>query len=349
MAKNAPSITLQELAQVLQGSFTGPSEFLITRPVPAGYNDPNGVTFAGNEAYLRKALESNVGVIIAPIEVPELNRNTIKVADPRSAFAKVLRIMARPLPIENGIHKSAVIHPSANIGKNVAIGPFVVVEANSHIADGVQVFPHSYIGENSKIGAGTIIYPNVSIYQDVSIGDTCIIHSGTVIGADGFGFVWDGNQQFKVPQIGGVIIGNNVEIGANCCIDRATSGETTIADGTKLDNLIQVGHNVNVGRHTVIAALSAIGGSSNIGSNVSVGGQSGFSDHVTVADGVSLAGRSGVMGNIKEPGVYLGLPPVPIKQGMRSMALQQRLPELFQRLRALERTIEELQSDQELP
>lgn len=341
-------MTLSDLAKALQAPFSGPANLTITRPVPAGYDDPEGITFAGNESYLKLALESDVAAIIVPMEAPELDKPVIKVPNPRAAFAMVLHLMSRPMPLNSGIHPTALVDSSATIGENVSIGPYVVVESGAVIGANSKVYAHGYIGENCKLGEGVMLYPRVTLYQDVRLGDGCIVHSGAVIGADGFGFVWDGEVQRKIPQVGGVIIGKNVEIGANTCIDRATSGETRVADGTKLDNLIQVGHNVKIGEDTVVAAIVGIGGSTEIGSRVTVGGQAGFADHVKVADDVVLAGRTGVIGNIDQAGQFFGLPPVPVKQAMRSMALQQRLPDLFQRMRALEREIEELKNGQDL-
>jgi UDP-3-O-[3-hydroxymyristoyl] glucosamine N-acyltransferase len=186
------------------------------------------------------------------------------------------------------------------------------------------------------------VFPHAVLYQDVVLGERCVVHSGAVLGADGFGFVWDGDKQHKVPQIGGVVVGDDVEFGANTCVDRATCGETLVGRGTKLDNLVQVAHNVSIGEHTVIAAQVGIGGSSSIGSRDTIGGDVAVSDHVSIADGVVVGGRSGVFQDIAEPGEYAGFPPLPVVSAMRVMALQTRLPELFRRLKQLEGEVEAL-------
>jgi UDP-3-O-[3-hydroxymyristoyl] glucosamine N-acyltransferase len=196
------------------------------------------------------------------------------------------------------------------------------------------------VGENCVLGAGTTIYPHAVLYQDVKLGERCVVHAGAVIGADGFGYAWDGHKQRKVPQIGGVSIGDDVEIGANTCIDRATCGETVLGDDTKIDNLVQLGHNVAIGSHTVIAAMSGVGGSTKLGDNVTIAGHNAISDHIEIGDGVVLGGRSAAFQDLTEPGQYLGFPPYPVATTMRILALQGKLPELFRRIKQLEDELE---------
>lgn len=349
MAKKTKTWTLSELATTVGGTVVGNPQTQVSRPVPAGYDDPAGITFAGNETYVKKALASTVGAIIVPLEAPDLPRPLIKVADPRLAFAKVCAVMARPLPIHEGIHPTAIVSPEAHVDPTAKVGAYCVVEAGAKLGPNCRVYPFCYIGENCQVGDNGCLYPHVVLIQDIVIGKNSIIHSGVVLGADGFGFVWDGTQRLKIPQVGGITIGDNVEVGANSCIDRATSGETLIGDGVKLDNLVQIAHNVEVGRHTVMASQVGIAGSSKVGERVIFGGQAGMADHLSVADDVVLGGRSGVVSDIELAGEYFGMPPAPVNQTMRAMALQQRLPELFKRLRALERQIEELTGDKNLP
>lgn len=337
---------LGTLAEMIKGTLEGPADVVIHRPVPAGMEDPHGITFAGDPNYLSKALSVQVGAIIVPVETPPLPCPVIRHVNPRQAFGMVLGIMDRPLPLAEGIHPTAVISESARIDPTARIGAYVVIEAGSSVGPGAVIHPHCYIGDQCSVGAQTVLYPRVTLVQDVTVGDRCILHAGCVLGADGFGFAWTGTHRAKIPQVGQVILENNVEIGANTCIDRATCGATVVREGTKLDNLVQIGHNVTIGEHTVMAAHVGISGSCEIGSRVVMGGQAALSDHVKVGDDIVLGGRTGVVSDVTEPGQYAGLPAMPIAHAMRSMALQARLPEMYQRLRALERELASLKSAQ---
>jgi len=336
--------TLSELASLVGGECDGDEGHIIRRPVPAGNGDPHGITFATTEKYLKSALETEVGAILVPAETPKVNKNVIRVADPRVAFGVILAAFAKPMPAEKGIHPTAIVHPNAVIAKSASIGPYVIVEDGVNISENVKILAHCYIGENSQIAEGTILYPHVVLVQDVRIGRNCIIHSGVAAGTDGFGFNWNGQYQQKVPQVGGVIIGDNVEIGAYTCIDRATCGDTVIEDGVKFDNLVQIAHNVRVGAHTVMAAQVGISGSAQIGARNVYGGQAAVSHHVSIGDDMVFGGRSGIFGNMDQPGEYFGLPAIPLSTSMRVMALQTRLPELFKRMRSLEKELEELKN-----
>lgn len=345
MAEATGHWTLGSLAAKLGATLVGDPNQPVARPVPAGTHDPLGVTFAVDAKYLAKALAHSVAGVIAPPEVEAPGRNLLLHPMPRAAFGHLLALFQRPLPIHEGIHDTAVIDPTAEIDPTACIGPYVVIGAHSRIGAGAVIHAHCFIGDHCEVGAKTLLYPRVTLVQDITLGARCILHSGCVLGADGFGFVWDGQRRQKIPQVGGVVVGNDVEIGSNTCIDRATAGATTLADGVKLDNLVQVGHNVHIGAHTALAGQVGIAGSTTIGARCIAGGQAAFSDHVTVGDDVHLAGRTGVMGDLLTPGEYFGIPPVPAKQAMRVTSLTTRLPELYQRLRALERELEALKRD----
>ncbi len=343
MAQDERSRTLADIAQMVDGDLAGDPSLAIHRPVPAGENDPHGITFAGNEKYLRLALESQVGAILVPPETPERpGRNLIRCVNPRHAFGIVLALYERRPRAESGIHPTAIVDPRAHLGENVSIGAYVVVAEDSVIEDEAVLMPFSYVGPGCVLGARSRMYPHAVLVQDVHTGPDCIFHSGCVIGSDGFGFAWNGQEQQKIPQAGGVQIGRNVEVGANTCIDRATAGSTIIDDGVKLDNLVQIGHNSKIGAHTVMASQVGISGSTTIGERNVFGGQAATSDHVSVGDGMVFGGRSGIIGNMDQPGEYFGLPAVPLTTAMRIMALQTRLPELFKRMRALEQELEKL-------
>ena len=340
--------TLAEIAQAVGGTVRGDAGTHVQRAVPAGYDDPSGITFAVSEKYLDVCLSSSVGAVIVWRDAPEFDKPAILVDKPREAFGQVLAMSSRPLPLCAGIHETAVIDPAATVDPSARVGAFAVVERGAVIGAECQVYPFAYVGEECRLGDGCVLYPHAVLYQFVELGERCVVHSGAVVGADGFGFDWDGKRQQKVPQVGGVKIGNDIEIGANTCIDRATCGETLIGDGVKLDNLVHIAHNVSVGDHTVLAAQVGISGSAVIGDQVTMGGQAAVSDHVSIADGTVLGGRSGAFQDVEEAGQYFGLPPLPLPAAMRLIALQQRLPELFKRIKELERKVEELHRSEEV-
>lgn len=345
MAEAIRSWTLGDLAAAIGGDLTGDASIAIERPVPAGSTDPAGITFAESEKYLAKALSGEVAAIIVPSVTPEVAVAAIRHPKPRQAFGQVLAMFRRPLPLSDGVHSSAVIDPTAQVAGTAKIGPFVTIASGARVGERVQVFANAYVGENCSVGDDSVLYPGVVLYQDVLVGQACILHAGVVLGADGFGFQWTGEAHFKVPQVGRVVLGDRVEIGANSCIDRATCGDTIVADGVKIDNLVQIGHNVAIGEHTVIASQVGLSGSSSVGARVTIGGQTGVSDHVSITDDVTLGGRTGVISEIGEAGAYQGFPAVPIGQAMRSLSAQSRLHEVVARVRALEKEVERLKND----
>jgi UDP-3-O-[3-hydroxymyristoyl] glucosamine N-acyltransferase len=346
MAKSTGGWTLSELARLLGGEFEGPADLIIRRPVPAGADDPEGIAFAESEEYFHKVEASHVGaVILGPGD--RCQKPCIRVERPREAFRRLLQLCDRPMPLQGGVHPTAVVSPDATIHETASIGPYAVVEQGAIIGAGVRIFPFCYVGEDCKIGDETVIYPHASLYKNVSVGKRCIIHSGAVLGADGFGFVWDGEKQQKVPQIGAVVVGDDVEFGANSAADRATMGSTVVEGGVKIDNLVQLGHNTSVGEHSVIAGQTGIGGSTRIGKRVTMAGQVAVPDHREIADDVTLAGRSAVLDDIKEPGTYIGAPALKFGEGMKILALQLKLPDMLSRLRKVESKLKKLGGDDE--
>lgn len=336
MEKEAPAWTLGSIAAMLGGEAIGPPDLEVRRPVSAGDDDPKGITFAESDSYLKQVEASGVGAVIVGPGV-ETTKPAIRVQVPRVAFFKLLHLAERPLSATPGVHPSASIDPTASVALSASIGPFAVVGPAAKIDDGVIIGAHCFVGDRCVVGRDTRLFPRVTLYQDVLIGEGCIIHSGAVLGADGFGFIWDGRTRLKVPQVGGVRIGDHVEIGANTCIDRATAGDTVIESGSKLDNLIQVGHNGHIGQHVVIAGQCGISGSVTIGDRSVLGGGVGTTDHVTIGADVTLGGRSGVDKDILEPGEYFGTPARPAREALKAFVLTTKLPEIWQRLRRLER------------
>ncbi len=344
MAEQKSHWTLGELARILGGTCEGPEDLIVERPTPAEGGDRKGIAFAESDKFLAKAEVAGVGAVILHEDERKTSLPSIRVKNPRVAFGTVLAMAHRPLPINDGISSQSSINQESTIDPTAAIGPFVTVERGAQIGAGAKIYAGCYIGENCTVGAGSVLYPNVVMYQDVTVGAGCIIHSGVVLGADGFAFVWTGQNQQKIPQVGKVAIADNVEVGANTCIDRAMCGVTSIGQGTKLDNLIQIGHNTTIGENTVMAAAAGVSGSCKIGNRNTIGGQAAFSDHASTCDDVILGGRTGVTGDIKAPGAYLGLPARPYQEAIKALALSTKLPEMLSRIRALEAKIRELEN-----
>jgi UDP-3-O-[3-hydroxymyristoyl] glucosamine N-acyltransferase len=346
MESTTRSWTLGELAELLGGDLEGPSEHRIRRPVPAGSSDPEGITFAESAEYVSRILDTNVGAVLVPRGAPSYGVNAIQVDRPREAFGRLLALFHRSLPIESGIHPTAIVSSDASIAATASVGAYAVVERFAVIGERAKIYPFAYIGESSVLGDDVIVYPHAVLYQDIQLGAKSIVHAGAVLGADGFGFVWDGprrTRRIKVPQVGRVVIGTDVEIGALTAVDRATAGETIVEQGVKLDNLVQVGHNCVVGEHSVIAGQTAVGGSSQVGKRNEIGGQVAINDHVVIGDDIVLAGRTGVTKDLPDSGVYWGVPAIPIITAKRVSALSAKLPEMYKRLKELEAKIEQLE------
>lgn len=339
METHPPPWTLGEISRLLGGKLDGPADFVIRRPITADTPDPHGIAFAESPKFVERAQAGGVGAILVRNDAEKVGMPSVRVENPRSAFALLLAWSQMPLPLGKGIHATAVVDPGARVDGSASVGPYAVIEKGAVLGPGVKVYPFCYVGEGCVISEGCVLYPHAVLYRDVALGPRSVVHSGAVIGADGFGYVWDGKRRVKVPQAGCVQIGADAEIGANSTIDRATAGETTIGDGTKIDNLVQIAHNVNIGRDGAIAALSGIAGSAKIGDRVMMGGSVMVRDHTCVGDDVALGGRTQVDQDIVGPGEYWGTPFLPMREAIRSHILLKRLPELFSRLKELERRL----------
>ena len=321
-------MTIHEIASIVNGEVVGNAKHTITKPSKIEEANSDSITFLANTKYLDYINTTEAGCIVISKELfsDKFSGNFIIVNDAYAAFTKVLSFFNVNVTTE--ISDKAYVHTSAKIGANVHIYPFV------------------YIGENVSIGDNCILYPNVTVNAHCSIGSNCILHSGAVIGSDGFGFapIEDGTFH-KIPQLGNVIIEDNCEIGANTCIDRATMGSTIIRKGVKLDNLIQVAHNVEIGEHTVIAAQTGISGSTKIGHHNMIGGQVGFVGHIIVAPYTKINAQSAVASNIKKEGLILsGSPVIDIKQHFKATVVYKNLPELEKQVRALEAALEQIKN-----
>ncbi len=337
------------IARILNGTVEGDPETKLNTVARIEEGHPGALSFLSNPKYEPYLYTTSASAILVKNDfVPskEVTATLIRVDDPYQALARLLAFYEQARPAKKGIHPTAVIDEKASLGTDVFIGACAVISENAVIGDGCSLHPQVYIGENVKIGKNCTLHPGVKVYRDCLIGNDCTIHAGAVVGADGFGFAPVADSNFmKIPQIGNVILEDNVEIGSNTCIDRATMGSTIIRKGVKLDNLIQVGHNCEIGENTVIAAQSGLAGSTRVGKNCMFGGQVGLAGHLTIADGVKIGAQSGIMSTVtEENAVLLGYPATDSRQFLRSVAYIRRIPEISSRVDALVKTVETLKN-----
>jgi len=334
---------LTELAEKVAGEIIGRGDIDIRGVAGIGEAQDGDITFVADEKHLQDLAACRASAVIVPRGALKPPIPSIAVKNPRYAFAQMLRIFHERPYAPGGISERAVIGKDVVLGAGPTIHPFAVVSDGAKIGSRVTLYPGVFVGTGSCIGDDTVIYPNVSIREGITIGSRVIIHSGTVIGSDGFGFVTEGGLHHKILQIGGVIIEDDVEIGANCAIDRAALGMTRIKRGTKLDNMVHVAHNVTIGEHCLLAAQVGIAGSSALGNYVVFGGQAGMADHTTVGDRVMVGGGSGVTRNMEEGMVLAGFPAIPLREWLKAQVVFPKLPELKKLVAQLVHRIEELE------
>jgi UDP-3-O-[3-hydroxymyristoyl] glucosamine N-acyltransferase len=339
--------TAATIAGFLKGEVEGDPETIVNNIAKIEEGHKGALSFLANPKYEHYIYTTESSIVLVNksfVPSSEIKATLIRVENAYEAFASLLRLVDQARPRKKGIHSSAVIEPSAKVGSDVYIGPFAYVGENCVIGDNSAVYPHSYIGDNTKIGRNCILYSGVKIYHDCVVGEGCTVHAGTVIGSDGFGFAPQSETEFmKIPQIGNVVIEDHVEIGANVAIDRATMGSTIIRKGVKLDNLIQIGHNVEVGENTVMAGQTGIAGSTKIGKNCMFAGQVGIAGHLKIADGTKIGAQAGIPGDVKnENSILLGYPAIDHLNFLRSSVIFRKLPELKTKVDALEKQVETL-------
>jgi UDP-3-O-[3-hydroxymyristoyl] glucosamine N-acyltransferase len=346
-----PQYTLEELAQILNGSASespGPS---ISGARPLEFSEPEDITFVTSPKFLKKLDESSAGAVLLPPDLQYTSKPFITVGNPEASFARLTALFYPHPRIYEGVSEQAFVHPDVELGIGVSVGPFAVVEAGARIGDGVIVGSHTVVGKGCIIGRDSRLFPHVTIYPDVKIGCRVSIHAGTVIGADGFGYAPDMTEDghpvaVKKYHSGNVVIEDDVEIGALCAVDRALAGTTRLGKGVKIDNLVQIAHNVEIGEGTVIASQAGIAGSSSIGSFGVVGGQAGIRDHIKVGNGVMLAAQVGVYRNIPDGSIMSGsVPAMPHKLFGRVQSAFKRLPEILDRVRRLEKLVQSQDKD----
>lgn len=340
--------TLGELAAEMDGVVVGDPGLLIRGVAGIREALPGDITFLANARYDAYLDETRASAVICSREPRTTSMPLIQVDNPYLAFQRAVRVFRpdadRQAP---GVHATAVVAEDVTLGTGVSIGAWCVIERGAVIGERAVIMAHAYVGARSQVGADTLLYPRVTLREECVLGSRCILHSGVVIGSDGFGFAFDKGRYHKVPQVGNVIVGDDVEIGANTTIDRATTDSTRIGDGTKIDNLVQIGHNVAIGRHCIVVAQVGISGSTRLDDYVTVGGQAGLTGHIHIGERAILAARSGVIRSVGPGEVVAGFPAVPHGLWKRVYALLQKLPQLFQRTKALEERIEKIELSRE--
>lgn len=334
---------LKEIAEIINGKIIGQEDLEISGISGISDVKEGEITFLSDTKYLKDLINSKASAVILKEPIEGFEKPFIIVENPQYAFAKLLSIFYPKTPGFVGIHENTYISSKASIDKDVTVYPFVYISDNVVIGSGTVLYPGVYVGERSSIGKNCLIYPNVTIREDVKIGDNVTIHAGSVIGADGFGYVFKDGVHHKIPQVGGVIIEDDVEIGANVTIDRATTGYTIIGKGTKIDNLVQIGHNVRVGENTILVAQVGIGGSSFIGDYCILGGQVGVADHAVIEAGTMVGAKSGIMPGRLNKGLYSGVPAIPHKEWLKATSIFSKLPEVYKRIKELEELIKKLE------
>lgn len=333
---------LGEIASIVSGQLKGDPETDI-RGV-AGIRDvkEGEITFLADRRLLEECARSSAASVVVKDFIPDLQKPQVVVDNPLYVFARLLELFYVKPPVPSGISDLAFVSARASIGRDVSVHPFSFISDNAVIGDKTVIFPGVFIGAGAAIGEGCTIYPNVTILEKVTVGDRVVIHPGTVIGSDGFGYVLEGGRHYKIPQVGGVVVGDDVEIGSNVSIDRATTGNTVIGKGTKIDNLVQIAHNVRIGEHSIIVSQVGIAGSSEIGNFVVLGGQVGVADHTKIDDGSMVGAQSGVMGHLTK-GVYSGTFALPHREWLKAQAVFAKLPELNKRLKEVEEKLKRME------
>ena len=335
----------KQIAAFIQGEVIGDENATVHTFAKIEEGIPGAISFLSNPKYTPYIYESQSSIILVNKDFEpehEIKATLIKVDNAYESLAKLMNLYEMSKPKKQGIDSLAFVSPTAHIGENVYVGAFAYIGENTVIGDNTLVYPHTYVGDNVKIGSNCLLYSNVTIYHDCHIGNECVLHSGAVIGADGFGFAPTPQGYEKIPQIGIVILEDRVDIGANTCVDRATMGATIVHSGVKLDNLVQVAHNDEIGSHTVMAAQVGIAGSTKIGEWCMFGGQVGIAGHIKIGDKVNLGAQSGVPGSIKSESQLIGTPPMEPKRYFKAAVVHKNLPELQQELRNLRKELEEL-------
>jgi len=335
-------MTLKEIAELVEGELCGDGNLLIEGVGSLAEAKKGDITFLAGPRYRNQVSKTKASAIIIGQEVELPKIPSIRAKNPYSAFGRVMNLLIPPQKVTPGIDKTSILGKGVKLGKDIAIGAYVVIGDGVVIGDRTAIFPGTYIGDKVLIGKDGLLYPNVTVREEVIIGDNVIIHPGAVIGSDGFGYASEKGKHHKIPQVGTVEIENGVEIGANVTIDRATMGKTVIGEGTKIDNLVQIGHNVTIGKNCVIVSQVGISGSTAIGDNVILAGQAGLVGHINVGDNAIVGAQAGVTKSVPANTTVSGYPAREHRRTQRINAQLIRLPKLYERVRELKRQIDEM-------
>ena len=335
--------TATQIAELLSGKVEGDPNAEVWNVAKIEEGAPGMLSFLANPKYTHYIYETQSSIVIVNddfVSTAPISATMIRVPDAYASFAKLLAFYDQMSQNKQGSSSMAFVSSTAQCGEKVYLGEFAFVGENAKIGNNVKIYPQVYVGDNCVVGDNSVLYPGVKLYRNTVVGKNCILHAGVVIGADGFGFAPqpDGHYE-KIPQVGNVVIEDNVEIGANTTIDRATMGSTRIHKGVKLDNLIMLAHNTEVGENTAMAAQTGVSGSTHIGKNCVIAGQCGFVGHIQVADGTKIGAQSGILGNIKKADDYMGSPTQPLRQYLKSMAYIRRLDEMSKTIDALQKEL----------
>ena len=339
------TFTAQQIADFLKGEIIGNPDTEVDNFAKIEEGKPRTIAFLSNPKYTHYIYETKADIVLVNndfVADKPISATLIKVPDAYAALASLLEMANSLTPKKTGIEEMSFVSSSAKLGKNVYVGAFAYIGDKAQVGENVKIYPQVYIGENVKIGKNVLIYPGVKIYHNCVIGDNCILHSGVIIGADGFGFSQQEGVYHKIQQIGNVVLEENVEVGANTTIDRAVLGSTIIRKGVKLDNLIQIAHNCEVGQNTAMAAQVGIAGSTKIGESCVLGGQVGIGGHITIGSKSQIGAQSGIISNTPEGSEVMGSPAYPVKNFFKSSIIIPKLPDMYRQINALEREINQL-------
>jgi UDP-3-O-[3-hydroxymyristoyl] glucosamine N-acyltransferase len=335
--------TLAAIADVVGGRLEGRGDRIVQGIASLGVAGPDDLTLVVSQQQLPAFLGSSGAAALVPEGTVAPGRDVILHRNPYVALAKTLEMMYPPERVAPGIHPAAYVDDTAKVGEGVRVGPHAIVQRNAVLGDGVRIGAGAYVGRNVHVGAGTVLFPHAVLYERVTIGRDCIVHSGAVVGADGFGFTREAGRHRKIPQVGGVVIGDDVEIGANSCIDAGTMEPTRIGNNTKIDNLVQIGHNCVVGDRVIICGAASLAGSVKVEDDATLAGQAGIAGHLTIGAGAIVGARGGVISDIEPKSVVSGFPALPMDEWRKSQAALRRLPDLLHEVRELRRRVDELE------
>ncbi|NDW08830.1 UDP-3-O-(3-hydroxymyristoyl)glucosamine N-acyltransferase [Dysgonomonas sp. 520] len=339
------SFSAKQLAHFLNGSVDGNPDVEVNNFSKIEEGKPGTLTFLANPKYTNYIYDTKASIVLVNndfVAEQPIGATLVRVPNAYAALAILLDVVEKSKPKKTGIEPMSYVSEKAQLGQNVYVAAFAYIADGAKVADNVQVYPHSYIGDGAQIGENTIVYAGAKIYPGCKIGNNCIIHAGAVVGSDGFGFAPEEGVYKKIPQMGIVIVEDDVEIGANTAIDRAVMDATIIRKGVKLDNLIQVAHNVEIGENTVMASQVGISGSTKVGKNCVLGGQVGLGGHITIGDNSSIGAQSGIISNIKPDSKIMGAPAIPVKDFFKSSIIFPKLPDMYKQLNELKKEIDNL-------